>query len=220
VTGSNRAARGSYFSDDSRELVCGAAVDEILEQVADGHGAQLSEHQQHCAHCQAAIREFTTIWEPIRQLANEPVTVPQRLQASVMRQVDKLVHDIWYTLELTDDGAMRVAARVVATIARDTARRVPGVRVVLGRTTESRVADLVAKATRRHRHPNAGVGVLGRTAVIDLAVAVTSGEQVHQVAHEIQRRVKAELQENLGLQTIAVNVIVDDVLPRPENRPR
>jgi len=143
--------------------------------------------------------------------------VPHRLQASVMHQIDKLVQDVWYTLELTDDGAMRVAARVVATIARDTARRVRGVRVVLGRTTDTRVADLVAKATRRHRHQNAGIGVLGRTAVIDLAVAVTYGEQVHQVAHEIQRRVKAELQENLGLQTILVNVTVDDVLPRPEN---
>jgi len=217
MTGSNHAARGSYFSDGSRELACGAAVDDVLEQVADGDGEPLSEHQQHCAHCQAAIREFINIWAPVRELADQPVTVPHRLQASVMHQIDKLVQDVWYTLELTDDGAMRVAARVVATIARDTARRVRGVRVVLGRTTDTRVADLVAKATRRHRHQNAGIGVLGRTAVIDLAVAVTYGEQVHQVAHEIQRRVKAELQENLGLQTILVNVTVDDVLPRPEN---
>ena len=213
--------RRSYFGDDSRQLACGASVDEILEQVADGDGQQLTEHQQHCAHCQAAIRQFIEIWSPIRQLADEPVTVPQRLRASVMRQIDKFGHDVWYTLQLTQDGVVRVAARVIATIARDTARRVPGVRVALGRTTESRIADIVARATRGHAHPNAAVGVLGRTAVIDLAVAVTYGEPVHELAREIQRRVITELEETVGLQTVAVNIIVDDVLPRPpRTRPR
>ena len=60
---------------------------------------------------------------------------------------------------------------------------------------------------------------MGRTAVIDLAVAVTYGEQVHHIAHEIQRRVKAELQNNIGLQSIAVNVTVDDVLLAPGDHP-
>jgi uncharacterized alkaline shock family protein YloU len=213
MTGSNPAPRESYFSDDSRELACGAVVDEVLEQVADGDGEHLGDHQQHCPHCQAAITEFTRIWSPVRRLADEPVSVPHRLQASVMRQVDKLVHDVGYTLDLTDAGAMRVAARVIAIIARDVARRVPGVRMVLARTTQSPMTDLLD--TRNHRHPPGGVGVLGRTAVIDLAVAVTYGEQVHHVAHEVQRRVTADLQNNVGLQTITVNVTVDDVLPSP-----
>ena len=49
---------------------------------------------------------------------------------------------------------------------------IPGVRVALGRSTESKIAALAEKATFGHRHPNAAVGVLGRTAVC-LAVAVT-----------------------------------------------
>lgn len=60
---------------------------------------------------------------------------------------------------------------------------------------------------------------MGRTAVIDLAVAVTYGEQVHHIAQEIQRRDKAELQNNIGLQTIAVNVTIDDVLLAPADHP-
>ena len=39
----------------AEELPCGHDVDEILEQVADGHGDQLNEHQRSCVHCRAAI---------------------------------------------------------------------------------------------------------------------------------------------------------------------
>jgi uncharacterized alkaline shock family protein YloU len=205
MSGSNHAVRRSYLSDDSRELACGALVDEALEQVAEGDGERLNDHQQHCPHCQAAITEFNRIWSPVRRLADEPVPV--------MHEVERLVHDVGHTLQLTDQGAIRVAARVVAAIARGVARGVPGVRFVLGRTTQSHVADLITTATGSRWHPDSGVGVLGRTAVIDLAVAVTYGEQVHHVAHEIQRRVKAELQNNIGLQTIAVNVTVDKRVP-------
>jgi uncharacterized alkaline shock family protein YloU len=70
---------------------------------------------------------------------------------------------------------------------------------------------LVARATSGHLHPHAAVGVLGRTAVIDLALAVSYGEPVQDIAHEVQRRVLAELTENVGLQSVTV----DDVSPKP-----
>ncbi len=56
------------------------------------------------------------------------------------------------------------------------------------------------------------MGVLGRTAVVDLAVAVTYGDPVHEVARDIQQHVIATLRDHIGLQTVAVNVIVDDIL--------
>lgn len=199
----------------SKQLACGAGVDELLEQVADGDADRLTEHQRTCPHCRAAIAEFRVLWAPVQEYARQPVRLPQRLRASVLRQVDRLVHDVWYTLQLTDTGAIRVAARVVAAVARDAASRVPGVRVALGRSTESGIARLVSRATAGHLHPHAAVGVLGRTAVVDLALAVSYGEPVHQVAQEVQRRVIAELRENLGLQSVTVNVTVDDVSPRP-----
>jgi uncharacterized alkaline shock family protein YloU len=199
----------------SQRLACGAGVDELLEQVADGDADQLNPHQRGCPHCQAAIAEFNLLWAPVREYARQPVSLPQRLRNSVLKEVDRLVHDVWYTLQLSDTGTIRVAARVVAVIARDAAGRVPGVRVALGRSTDSRIARLVDRATAGHLHPHAAVGVLGRTAVIDLALAVSYGEPVHEVAHEVQRRVIAELKENIGLQSVTVNVIVDDVSPKP-----
>lgn len=200
------------FSSGHQELACGRSADEIFEQAADGRADALDQHQQHCPHCEAALIEFVRLWSPVIALTREPVVAPQQLRRAVLDQIDKLVQDIWYTLQLTEGGAVRVAARVVATVARDAARLVPGVRVAFGRSTESAVANLVEKATRRHRHPHAAVGVLGRTAVVDLAVAVTYGDPVDTVAREVQQGVMRELQDNIGLQSITVNVTIDDVL--------
>ena len=178
------------------DLPCGHNVDELLEQAADGQTENLTVHQRTCVHCQSALREFRRLWEPVHRLAAEPVTVPAALRAAVAAQVRKLVADVWYTLQLNEGGAVRVAARVVATIARDAARTVPGVRVALGRSTHSRLAGIVEKATFGHRHPDAAVGVLGRTAVVDLAVAVTYGESVDAVAHRVQQTVIDELRRH------------------------
>jgi uncharacterized alkaline shock family protein YloU len=185
-------------------LACGADIDELLEQAADGHADQPTEHQHHCLHCQAALREFGRVWEPVRHLAAE--------HAAVASQIRKLIADVWYTLQLSDSGAIRIAARVVARIARDAARNVPGVRVAFGRSTHSKTAGLAEKATLRHRHPHAAVGVLGRTAVIDLAIAVQYGDPLDAVAREVQLRAVTELRSKVGLQDVTVNVTVDDVI--------
>jgi uncharacterized alkaline shock family protein YloU len=193
-------------------LPCGADVDALLEQVANGHAADLDTHQRDCVHCQAALAEFAALWAPVTDTAARPVPAPPGLTAEVMSQIRILVRDVWYTLQTTDLGVIRVAARIVAALARDSARMVPGVRVALGRSTHSQLAELAEQASLRHRHHHAAVGVLGRTAVVDLAVAVTYGDPVHDVARDIQRHVIATLRESTGLQTITVNVAVDDIL--------
>ena len=129
-----------------------------------------------------------------------------------MSHIRVLVQDVWYTLQTTDLGAIRVAARIVAALARDAARMVPGVRVALGRSSHGRLATLTERAAFGHRHPYAAVGVLGRTAVVDLAVAVSYGDPVHEVARDVQRHVIASLRDQLGLKTVTVNVTVDDIL--------
>jgi uncharacterized alkaline shock family protein YloU len=197
---------------DTATLPCGAEVDLLLEQVADGRAAGLEAHQRECVHCQAALRELAALWGPVTALAEAPVPAPPGLTASVMSQIRVLVRDVWYTLQTTNLGTIRIAARIVAALARDTARMVPGVRVALGRSTNSKLAGLAESATFQHRHPHAAVGVLGRTAVVDLAVAVTYGTPVHEVAREIQQHVIATLRDHIGLQAVAVNVTVDDVL--------
>lgn len=201
----------------SATLACGAEVDLLLEQVTDGRGADLDAHQRGCVHCQAAITEFTAIWSPVTELASTPVPAPPGLTAAVMSHIRALVHDVWYTLHTTDLGAIRVAARVVAAMARDAARMVPGVRIALGRSGQGNLAALAERATLGHRHPHAAVGVLGRTAVIDLAIAVTYADPVHEVARDVQRQVIASLRDQLGLKTVTVNVTVDDILSEDDN---
>lgn len=193
-------------------LACGADVDELLEQAADGFASQFTSHQQDCPYCRAALGEFGRVWEPVRRLAAERVAVPTALKSAVASQIRKLVADIWYTLQRSDGGAIRIAARVVARIAREAARDVTGVRVAFGRSTHSRMASLAEWATLQHRHPHTAVGVLGRTAVVDLAIAVEYGDQLDTVAREVQRRAVAELRSKAGLRDATVNVTVDDVI--------
>lgn len=197
-------------------LPCGADIDRLLEQVADRRGADRDAHQQQCLHCQAALSEFTALWAPVAELASAPVPPPPGLVAAVMKQIRAVVRDIWYTLEITESGAIRIAARVVAAIARDCARMIPGVRVALGRSTQGGIAALAENATFRHRNPHAAVGVLGRTATVDLAVAVTYNDPVHEVARDIQRQVIATLRDQVGLRSVTVNVTVDDIFDDDE----
>ena len=197
---------------DAITLPCGAEIDLLLEQVTDGRAADLDAHQRECVHCQAASAEFTALWAPVAEIAARPVPAPPGLTAAVMSQIRVLVRDVWYTLQTTDLGVIRIATRIVATLARDAARMVPGVRVALGRSTRGKVATVAERATFQHHHPHAAVGVLGRTAVVDLAVAISYGEPVHEVARHIQRQVIATLRDEIGLQTVVVNVTVDDVL--------
>ena len=153
------------------------------------------------------------LWEPVVSAAGDAVAIPPGLSASIKSAVQRRIRDVWFTFEATDGGAIRVAARIVGVLARDTARRVPGVRVVLGRSSESKMAAIAEKATLGHRHPHSAVGVLGRTAAVDLAVAVTYGDPAPDVARQIQLDVITALRNGIGLTGIQVNIAVDDVLP-------
>jgi uncharacterized alkaline shock family protein YloU len=197
---------------DAVTLPCGAEIDPLLEQVANGRAADREAHQRDCVHCQAAIAEFTALWAPVAETAATPVPAPPGLTAAVRSQIRVLIRDVWYTLQTTEYGVIRIAARIVVALARDSARMVPGVRVALGRSTSSTTAVPAERASFQHRHPHAAVGVLGRTAVVDLAVAATYGDPVHEVARDIQQHVIATLRKHIGLKTVAVNVIIDDVL--------
>jgi uncharacterized alkaline shock family protein YloU len=203
---------------DDASLPCGADVDLLLEQAAQGRGADWDAHQHLCVHCQAALGEFIVLWGPVAELAAAPVSAPPGLVATVMSQVRHLVHDTWYTLETTEIGAVRVATRIVAALARDTAQMVPGVRVAFGHSTHGKVAALAEKATFGHRQPNSAVGVLGRTAVVDLAIAIGYDDSAPRVAREIQRHVTDILRDQVGLRDVTVNVTIDDVIDSDDCR--
>src|ERR1700728_310776 len=78
---------------DAVTLACGAEVDPLLEQVADGRAADLNAHQRDCVHCQAAIAEFAALWGAVAETAASQVTAPPGLTAAVMSQIRVLVRD-------------------------------------------------------------------------------------------------------------------------------
>jgi uncharacterized alkaline shock family protein YloU len=196
---------------DAATLPCGADVDLLLEQVAAGKAADRDAHKRQCVHCQAALGEFTAVWAPVTELAATPVAIPPGLAAIVMSQLRSLVRGVPYTLQRTEIGAIRIAASVVVALARDSARMVPGVRLALGRSTQGLLAAVAERATAARHHPDTA-GVLGGTAVVDLAVTVTYGDPVQDIARDIQRHVTAALRDQTGLRNVAVNVTIDDIL--------
>jgi uncharacterized alkaline shock family protein YloU len=129
----------------------------------------------------------------------------------VIGRIRRLARDVGYTLEMTDGGAIRIAARIVAALARDSASRVPGVRLALGRTTHGPVSALAQDIMPADRRADTAAGVLGRTAVVDLTVAVNYDRPVHHVARDIQKQVAAALRNDLGLRAATVNVVIADI---------
>lgn len=85
---------GSGLGAEVQHLACGAGVDELLEQVADGHAEELTAHQSGCEYCHAALTEFTALWSPVALAAAAPFVVPAglagSLTAAVMADVAKL----------------------------------------------------------------------------------------------------------------------------------
>ena len=61
-------------------LPCGADLDALVTQVADGVQGDLA-HQATCPHCQAALAQLTELWELVDRLARERVEVPARVDA-------------------------------------------------------------------------------------------------------------------------------------------
>jgi uncharacterized alkaline shock family protein YloU len=193
-------------------LACGADTDELLEQTAHGRAGQLTDHQRGCPHCQTALREFSRVWGPVRDLAAKHISLPAAVRTAVARQIGKLTGEAWYTLDLAEGGAIRIAARVVARIARDAARQMPGARVVFGRSTRARTAAASTAATLGHRHSSEAVGVMGRTAIIDLAVTAEYGQELDTVGRGVQERAITALRDRAGLKDVFVNVTIDDVI--------
>ena len=192
------------------QLPCGRPWDDLLEQVALGVAVP-DPHQQVCSHCQAALAELDRVWAPVRDLAAEPVHVPAGLLDRVMQQVRAAAQQNWHALIGGEGGSTRVAARVIATMARLAAGRVPGVHVALGRTTDPGAAADTAARTSRHDQKGSAVGVAGGSAVVELALAARYDVPLHALAEHVQSAVTADLTRLAGLQHVQVNITIDDV---------
>ena len=192
-------------------LPCGAEVDLLLEQVADGRAADLDATSANACTARPRWPSSPPCGSPVTELAGS--TVPRRpgLTAAVMSQIRVLVRDVWYTLQTTDLGAIRIAARIVAALARDApgwspASASPWAAAVTAGSPRSPSAP--PSATAIHTPPSAcSAAPPSWTSLLPSATATRPrGSPRHPAArhHHPARQ--------LGLKTVTVNVTVDDIL--------
>lgn len=197
---------------------CGALLDDLLEQVADGTPPADPAHQETCPHCRAALTELADVWAPVRRLAAEHVTAPPMLTSTIMERVHAIAAHGWHAVLTGHSGVLRIAAWVVAVIARRAAAGVPGVGTVTGQVTPPAAAlgrvpagFPPAGPSRSQRAAAAGIGVAGRQVDIRIAVTAAAWRPLPALAEQIRRRVSAEVSATTGLAVAAVDVEVTDL---------
>ena len=198
---------------DAVTLACGAEVDPLIEQVADGHAGDLDAHQRDCVHCQAAIAEFAELWAPVAanggragagaprpdRGGHEPDPGPGQRRVvhpadNRSRELSASPHASWQPWPATAPAwfpasASPSAAAPTANSPRSPSRPPSGTAIPTRRWASS-AAPPSSTSPWRSRY----------------------GDPVHQIAKAIQQHVIAELRDSLGLQTVVVNVTIDDVL--------
>ena len=204
---------------------CGAWLDDLLEQVADGTPPADLAHQEACQHCRAALAELAELWIPVRRLAAVNVTAPSSLTSTIMERVHAMSAHGWHSVLTGQSGVTRIAAWVVAVIARRAAAGVPGVGTVHGQVTPPAAVFGSVHAeyppdrpSRPQRAAAAGIGVAGRRVVVCIAVTAAAGRPLPALAEQIRRRVRAEVSTLTGLAVAAVDVEITDLDRRPPGR--
>jgi len=200
---------------------CGAWLDDLLEQVADGTPPVDLAHQETCRHCRAALAELAGLWTPVRRLVDVDVTAPSSLTSTIMERVHAIAAHGWHAVLTGQFGATRIAAWVVAVIARRAAAGVPGVGTALGQVAPPAAALGPVHAeypldrfSRAQRAAAAGIGVGGRPVVVCIAVTAAVGTPLPALAEQIRRRVGTEVRTMTGLRVAGVDVEVTDLIPR------
>ncbi|WP_168202629.1 Asp23/Gls24 family envelope stress response protein [Georgenia wutianyii] len=198
-------------------LACGASYDALLNQVAERTEPVDPDHQRACPHCRAALAELSALWAPVHELVDTDVRAPSDLLTAVMAQVRQLARHSWYAVIPTGRGETRIAARIIAAVARLAAQEVPSVTLALGggRTTLDATSSRVASPAGE---PATDVGVAGTHVIIDIQIAVEMGTDIPTVVETLRAHVARTITNQLALTAAEVNVTVADVQPA-EARP-
>lgn len=127
-----------------------------------------------------------------------------------MAQIRELTQHTWFTYLPTGRGHTRIAARVVAAVARLAAEEVPHVTLALGAgrtspyTSPAHIAGPQTEAATN-------IGVSGSHVVVDIKVAVQMGADIRATAHQIRTHITHVIAAQLELTTTEVNITVADV---------
>jgi len=107
----------------------------------------------------------------------------------------------------TDLGMVRMSNEVVSVAASMAASEVDGVSAI----ASSGTAGLFEKLSRKNLHKGVAVEAAGENTLIDVYITVEYGYAIQGVAENVQRSVKAAVENLTGLTVGAVNVHVVEV---------
>lgn len=203
---------------EEEQLPCGRQLDDLIEQVADRRPSKDASHQDRCPHCRAALSELTELWTPLHELAEQDVSAPPNLTKTVMELVAAIAANGWHAIVRADQGVTRIAAWVVAIIARRAALAVPGVLTVTGATAppvdgvdENGAVFTQSQPRLDQRQSAAGIGVAGRHVVVDLEVTADAVTPLPALGHAVRRSMGRLVPALTGLDVVEVNVTFTDI---------
>lgn len=200
-------------------LPCGQPIEALIDQVTDSHQRPATAaHQASCQHCRSELAELDRLWEPVRQLADEDVVVPERLVEDVIRVIRHMVYTGWHTLQYTARGATRISAWVVSRVAETAARKVPGVHRVHPTPLQVVPGLPGAPALPSPQPDTPAVEVGEQQRAVDLELVAEYGVNLIELAESVRQQIVTALQLTTGLDVTEVNLHVVDVDPHPTSR--
>lgn len=198
----------------AERLPCGEELSDLVEQVVEGRGGELTAHQRRCQWCPVALEDVARLWRPLIDYRDAELEVPERVVDAIVARVRNLTSLGWITLQRTSRGLTRVSGWLVAAIAELAADATPRVRRV--GTSKGRVADTLLAAQPTGARERSATG--GRAfeagdhqAAVDLDVVTEYGASIAEVSERIRDNVRAEVRARTGLEAVEVNVAVIDV---------
>src|SRR5918998_3338744 len=196
-------------------LTCGRQVDDVVAQIAAGHGGDRDAHQQKCPHCHAALAEYERLWAPLTALAAEKPSAPDSIVENALRRIRGAVEHLDYGVLESALGRTRISARVVVAVARESAQAVPGVRVALSKQITSRTGDRSEVRDGAAVNPAGGAevvaGVAGRSTAIEITLAADYGADLHRLGEHVREAVAAQVRALTDLEPVQVTVIIEDI---------
>jgi uncharacterized alkaline shock family protein YloU len=197
-------------------LTCGRQVDDVVAQVAAGHGGDRDAHQQNCPHCHAALAEYERLWAPLTELAAEKPSAPDTIVEKVLRRIRGAVEHADCGVLESSRGRTRISARVVVAVARESAQAVPGVRVALSKHITRRTGGRSdghdgGTAVNPAGGAEVVVGLAGRSTAIEITLAADYGADLHRLGEHVRAAVAAEIRALTDLEPVQVTVIIDDI---------
>ncbi len=166
-------------------LPCGRDPDELVDQVWDGRGHDLDDHQRSCPHCRARLRRHQHAHALVTDLSRVRVQAPTGFVHRVMQRVrDGDATDV--PIHVGRTGTTSVSATVVELLATVAAHDVRGITAVRGVV--------------------AGDGALTMAVTVDVhrPVPDTVAAVRHHVAHSVERLA--------GLTVGSIDITVRDVV--------